>query len=630
MRYHSVMSILRPNQRSIAIDEIQLFGYNGPTDKRHCLYQQLGVLLRVRGTVNGAAVEGVAEAAIPPAQRATVWKYLDYAADRFIGLRFPKRGKLASRVTKELHRIEADAGLLNGRHHVASLFTDALHNLIGKEDQSGPEFVSLAEQRKAERWPTVLAKRPASGQSRIDFMALSKVVGWCAIYPDASEPYPGPRNVYTDFAIPGASEGLRWQGNFELEALKRGLLVRHFGGKYFLVEQAGSTTPIGFGGADSSDVSVASIAVVQDKSAAKQVLRAMGLPVPEGFATVSRDLEDIERKALQLGFPLVVKPARGRQGYGVTADITSMDELHRAVARADRDGKSGDRILIERHVKGTDYRVFATEEKTLCVMKRHRAAIIGNGKHTVAELICWASAIRAGYPNLARLKFKVDQIPEILAEQGHSLDSVLPKGDSVNLAWSDSISQGGVSTECREETHPSILQAGVEAVKAMGMPYAGIDIFLEDHRLPLNEQDAYIIEVNNYPGTQGHRYPMYGTSENVWAELVELSARKSGMELEPPKEDTTVEFHIYGDVQQVGFRKWFERRAVELSLLGWIKNSQQQNEIHGYLRGPAKHVVHLLRMAYKGPRQSRVVEVFIRPASDEDDTLDPASKFHIK
>ena len=104
---------------------------------------------------------------------------------------------------------------------------------------------------------------------------------------------------------------------------------------------------------------VAACAKCMDKVLAKHELRAAGVPTPDWFAfndTAFRDLgaadtlEEIERR---LGFPLVVKPARGGSALGVKFAAEQKEVAGALVAAFSYD----DRVLLERFVKGRELAV---------------------------------------------------------------------------------------------------------------------------------------------------------------------------------------------------------------------------------------------------------------------------------
>jgi D-alanine-D-alanine ligase len=91
-----------------------------------------------------------------------------------------------------------------------------------------------------------------------------------------------------------------------------------------------------------------------DKVAAKQDLRAAGVPTPDWAAfnaLAFRELgaaDALEEIAAGLGFPLVIKPAAGGSSLGVRFAATAQEVPESLVAAFSYD----DRVLLERHVDG--------------------------------------------------------------------------------------------------------------------------------------------------------------------------------------------------------------------------------------------------------------------------------------
>lgn len=95
--------------------------------------------------------------------------------------------------------------------------------------------------------------------------------------------------------------------------------------------------------------SSAAIRRASDKAALARSLSEAGIPVPP--TRVLRTDRDPRRLAEALGYPVVVKPARGAgcEGVGLARDAS---ELSRAIAAA-RGAAGGGRILMQRWVAGT-------------------------------------------------------------------------------------------------------------------------------------------------------------------------------------------------------------------------------------------------------------------------------------
>jgi D-alanine-D-alanine ligase len=116
---------------------------------------------------------------------------------------------------------------------------------------------------------------------------------------------------------------------------------------------------------------VAACARCMDKTLAKHELREHGIPTPDWFAfnaTAFRELgagDALEQIEARLGFPLVVKPARGGSALGVKM-VGSREEVPEALVAA---FSYDDRVLLERYVPGRELAVSVLGDEALPVVE---------------------------------------------------------------------------------------------------------------------------------------------------------------------------------------------------------------------------------------------------------------------
>jgi D-alanine-D-alanine ligase len=116
---------------------------------------------------------------------------------------------------------------------------------------------------------------------------------------------------------------------------------------------------------------VAACARCMDKVAAKQALRAAGVPTPDWFAfneTAFRELgagDALGALGDRLGFPLVVKPSRGGSALGVRF-AASGGEVPAALVSA---FSYDDRVLLERFVEGRELAVSVLGSEPLPIVE---------------------------------------------------------------------------------------------------------------------------------------------------------------------------------------------------------------------------------------------------------------------
>ncbi|MGB9792744.1 MAG: cyanophycin synthetase family protein, partial [Thermacetogeniaceae bacterium] len=101
-----------------------------------------------------------------------------------------------------------------------------------------------------------------------------------------------------------------------------------------------------------SETSCLAVDLVADKALTKRILADAGIPVPPGRVVAT--LQEARRAALELGYPVAVKPCRGNQGKGVVLGVKGAAELAAAFRIAKEHGSE---VLVEKQVPGRHYRL---------------------------------------------------------------------------------------------------------------------------------------------------------------------------------------------------------------------------------------------------------------------------------
>lgn len=303
------------------------------------------------------------------------------------------------------------------------------------------------------------------------------------------------------------------------EALKAGIPVTRVGN--------GSILRLGYGkyqkmieGTISQNTSCIAVDIASDKILTKQILRDHGFPVPEG--DVAYNEEEAIAIAEEIGYPVAIKPYNGNQGKGVHLNITNKEE----VSIAYRNAKAySDLVIVEKHIKGKHYRVLVVGEKVVAVAEKIPAHVIGDGIHTIEELVEMENKnpLRGKGHEKPLTKLTIDTISKMtLKKQGFDLEDIPKKGQKVFLRESANLSTGGIAIDKTDDIHPYNIEIAVRAAKAIGLDIAGIDITMEDIKKPLTKENGAIIEINASPGIRMHHYPSKGKPRNVAKAIVDM------------------------------------------------------------------------------------------------------------
>jgi cyanophycin synthetase len=257
--------------------------------------------------------------------------------------------------------------------------------------------------------------------------------------------------------------------------------------------------------------------ISRDKDLTKTLLGFCGVPVPEGRMVDSPS--DAWEAAEEIGVPVVVKPYDGNHGRGVFTNLMTSEEVQAAYASAIDEGSG---VIVERFIRGSEHRLLVVGGKLVAAARGETAAVIGDGKSTINELI--DSQINADPRRGAAEEFPLDEIiladnPVALhevARQGFTPESVPAEGREVLV-----VRTGNHTSDITELVHPSIAETVSLAARVVGLDIAGVDLVCEDISRPLDEQRGAIVEVNAGPGLLMHIKPANGEARPVGRAIVE-------------------------------------------------------------------------------------------------------------
>lgn len=256
-----------------------------------------------------------------------------------------------------------------------------------------------------------------------------------------------------------------------------------------------------------------------DKDMTKNLLKGYGLPVPSGDV-VSNEYELLQ-SAEKIGYPLVIKPLNGRQGQNIVTNIQNDTDLIAAFHCVFSEGTS---YILERFYAGNDYRFFVVNGELVAASLRLPPFVIGDGYKTIGELIEEENQnpLRGEGHEKAMSKIPMDERTVVhLEKSGYSLESVLKKGESVEVLGNANLSTGGSAIDVTDDVHSDYRKMAIEAAEAVGLDIAGIDILSSDVTVPYVEGEAAILEVNAAPGIRMHLYPSQGKSRDAGGAIVD-------------------------------------------------------------------------------------------------------------
>ncbi len=283
---------------------------------------------------------------------------------------------------------------------------------------------------------------------------------------------------------------------------------------------SGSLVQLGWGSrqrriqaAEIDATSAVSEQIAQDKELTKRLLADAGVPVPEGVAVET--LEDAWEAMQRLGGAVVVKPRDGNQGKGVSVNVRTREQLEAAWTSA---SEFESELIVERYIPGSDFRLLVVGGRLVAAARRDPPAVIGDGVHTIRELVDEINRDprRSDGHATALTRVALDAVAcARLAGLGLSPASVPAPGVRVVLRHNANLSTGGSATDVTDDVHPEVAARASEAARIVGLDICGVDVVCESISRPLDEQGGGIVEVNAAPGLRMHIAPSYGKGRAI-------------------------------------------------------------------------------------------------------------------
>lgn len=254
--------------------------------------------------------------------------------------------------------------------------------------------------------------------------------------------------------------------------------------------------------------------IARDKHLTKQLLRKMGIPVPQG-EVVKSPIEAWET-AQEIGLPVVVKPLDGNHGRAVFLALTTQEQVQRAYEAAACEGTG---VLVEKFVEGDEHRLLVVDGRVVAACRGRCAYVTGDGVHTVRELIDLqlnSDPRRGRFDDTPLNPVEIDETVLMeLTIQGFGPDSIPAEGQQVL------VQRNGNLFEETDAVHESVRDMAVLAARAVGLDVAGVDIVTRDISQPLTTTGGAVVEVNAGPALHVHLKPEKGQPRPVGEAIVD-------------------------------------------------------------------------------------------------------------
>lgn len=269
--------------------------------------------------------------------------------------------------------------------------------------------------------------------------------------------------------------------------------------------------------------------ICRDKYLTKEILKQFGFPTAKGVLLNRENISDVKN----LDFPIALKPTNLSGGVGVSLHISTQADIEKYFM----DHPEYTQVLAEEMFEGKDTRVLIVRGKFFAACQREPASIIGDGAHTIEEIITSENKRREEIllrqqrenvwdEDIFPILFDVD-CKTFIRQSGYELHTTLENGKKIFVRSNSNVASGGSSVDvtdlvCNEMR--SLCESIAEKIK---MTTVGIDIMSASLSEPLEKQSkAGVVEINASPGLSLHILTHIGTRRNPVPLIVdEIEAR---------------------------------------------------------------------------------------------------------
>jgi len=269
--------------------------------------------------------------------------------------------------------------------------------------------------------------------------------------------------------------------------------------------------------------SYSTVLIMENKIVTKEVLRRDGIRVPNGeaYTNIEEAMSSFENYQ---GRQIVIKPKSTNFGLGITiftGEFTEED-YRKAFEMAFVYDRT---VLLEEFMTGKEYRFLVMGDEVVGILHRVPANVIGDGVHTVAQLIHEKNKdpLRGkGYKTpLERIQLG-DAEKLFLKGQGKTVEDIPTSGEVVYLRENSNISTGGDSIDYTDDIPDSYKQIAIKSAKAAEATFCGVDMMIDDFRNEINDHNYSIIEINFNPAIHIHCYPYKGKNRKADDKILDL------------------------------------------------------------------------------------------------------------
>ncbi len=260
--------------------------------------------------------------------------------------------------------------------------------------------------------------------------------------------------------------------------------------------------------------------IMENKNVTNQILREGGLRVPDGETFTSPELALAAYPKFEK-MKSVIKPTT--TNHGIAVSFAETGDRNAYIKGVNEAFKFGDTILVEEFITGEEYRFLVINDKTRSIVKRIPANVVGDGIHTIKELVDMKNDDPKYYKYFGTYTIKMGPVETShLKSQGLTFASIPAKKERIFLRKNSNVGTGGDPIESFDLVHDSYKRLAEKAARTAKAKICGVDMIIKDPFAKATKDNYGIIEINYNPSLQMHHYPVESAGKNVASDVLNL------------------------------------------------------------------------------------------------------------
>jgi cyanophycin synthetase len=264
----------------------------------------------------------------------------------------------------------------------------------------------------------------------------------------------------------------------------------------------------------SDKVSATSVRIADRKTATSAFAKQLGIPIPNEEAyPYAQITEELINQTLDTYKKIVIKPLDAAHGHGVSTEVCTFEKAKSAVSHAQ---KYSDTIILQEQIEGLDTRIIVIDGTFVSAMHRHPASVIGDGKHSILELIKHENKTnhqRSDNYSTLLSNISIPAAEQYLVDRLHDVPA---SKELVQVVGPSNVSLGGEITDCYSTVPKDVIADAIKLSEALGLVCAGVDFIV-------NKADGTykLLEINPTPALYEHDDPYWGMERGAVKKFVD-------------------------------------------------------------------------------------------------------------